>query len=115
METIDILLKEYISLDEQLKEIEKKKKEISKIITPLIKDKATIWDKNITKVATNRTWLRENVTITDIKIKFPDAIKEVVDMDYLKTNPDAFDLLEIKTSYSLRVSGWKKKEKEDEF
>ena len=115
METIDILLKEYISLDEQLKEIEKKKKEISKIIIPLIVDKATIWDKKITKVATNKTWLKQDITITDVKIKFPFAIKETVDMDYLKTNPDAFDLLEIKTSYSLRVSGWKKKEKEDEF
>ena len=69
----------------------------------------------IAKVTKNLVALREDVTMLDIKQRFgDDYIKMTPDMDALKKNPNAHDILEIKPSSYISVRALKSWDIDDE-
>ena len=99
------IYEELIAITEQKKALEAREKELKETINTNRVGDVKFWERNITKVLVHKVALKEWVTAIDIKTKFGDEyLKYDVDMDMLKKNPDAHDVLEIKPSSYLKVS-----------
>lgn len=104
------IFQDYLCVLDGIKKLEEQKKNLQEKLLDWWNGELVLWDQKLQKVEVNKVVLKEDVTKEVVENRFGfEALKTEINMDYIKSNPEAHDLLEIKKSEYLKVTTVKEK------